>query len=61
MMRAARDIRFDDMLAKACREDRAKFCNAVQPVGGRGGGPVVDCFFPGGGLCFGVKRVGSAL
>ncbi len=33
MMRASRDIRFDDLLAKACREDRRKFCDLVQPVG----------------------------
>jgi hypothetical protein len=33
VMRAARDIRFDDVLANACQEDRKNFCNDVQPVG----------------------------
>ncbi|GAX77303.1 hypothetical protein CEUSTIGMA_g4749.t1 [Chlamydomonas eustigma] len=28
--RAARDIRFDEVLADACQEDRTKFCNDVQ-------------------------------
>lgn len=32
MQRAARDIRFDEVLANACYDDRAKFCNDVQPV-----------------------------
>jgi hypothetical protein len=32
MMRAARDIRFDDVLANACQEDRKTYCNDVQPV-----------------------------
>ena len=30
--RAARDIRFDDVLANACQDDRKKYCNDVQPV-----------------------------
>jgi Golgi apparatus protein 1 len=33
MKRAARDIRFDEVLADACQEDRTKFCNDVQMVG----------------------------
>ena len=36
MQRASRDIRFDEVLANACFDDRAKFCNDVQMV--RGGG-----------------------
>ena len=32
--RQARDIRFDEVLANACYEDRSKFCNDVQPVSG---------------------------
>lgn len=35
MSRAARDIRFDEVLANACYDDRAKFCNDVQPVSAR--------------------------
>lgn len=35
MARAARDIRFDDALALACREDRRQFCPAVQPGSAR--------------------------
>lgn len=31
--RAARDIRFDEVLADACTEDRIKLCNDVQAVG----------------------------
>lgn len=35
--RAARDIRFDEVLADACTDDRIKLCNDVQAVGaGRG-------------------------
>ena len=34
MTRAARDIRFDDVLANACQEDRKQYCNDVQPVSG---------------------------
>jgi hypothetical protein len=34
--RAARDIRFDDVLANACQEDRRQYCNDVQPVSGGG-------------------------
>eukprot|EP00879_Flechtneria_rotunda_P000602 GHRR01000712.1.p1 GENE.GHRR01000712.1~~GHRR01000712.1.p1 ORF type:complete len:883 (+),score=207.41 GHRR01000712.1:2504-5152(+) len=33
--RAARDIRFDDVLANACQEDRKNFCNDVQPGSAR--------------------------
>lgn len=32
MQRAARDIRFDEVLATACHEDRTKYCVDVQPV-----------------------------
>ena len=32
MQRAARDVRFDEVLANACYDDRTKFCNDVQPV-----------------------------
>eukprot|EP00195_Chlamydomonas_chlamydogama_P004977 CAMPEP_0202901334 /NCGR_PEP_ID=MMETSP1392-20130828/14194_1 /ASSEMBLY_ACC=CAM_ASM_000868 /TAXON_ID=225041 /ORGANISM="Chlamydomonas chlamydogama, Strain SAG 11-48b" /LENGTH=885 /DNA_ID=CAMNT_0049587883 /DNA_START=46 /DNA_END=2703 /DNA_ORIENTATION=- len=35
MKRAAKDIRFDEVLANACYEDRAKFCNDVQPGSSR--------------------------
>ena len=35
--RAARDIRFDEVLANACMDDRAKFCNDVQMVRGQEG------------------------
>eukprot|EP00798_Chlamydomonas_sp_ICE-L_P019058 gene19058-25661_t len=31
MERASRDVRFDDVLASACAEDRAQFCNDVSP------------------------------
>lgn len=34
MMRAARNINFNDVLAQACQEDRAKYCQGVQPVRG---------------------------
>lgn len=58
MKRAGRDIRFDDVLANACHEDRAHFCADVQPVrrvvqricfpvrvrgAGRGGGMLGVC------------------
>ena len=33
MARASRDIRFDDVLANACQEDRKQYCSDVQPVG----------------------------
>jgi len=33
--RAARDIRFDDVLANACQDDRKKYCNDVQPGSAR--------------------------
>lgn len=32
MQRAARDIRFDEVLATNCHEDRTKYCVDVQPV-----------------------------
>lgn len=32
MRAAARDIRFDDVLANACQDDRKTYCNDVQPV-----------------------------
>lgn len=32
MERQSRDIRFDEVLANACMDDRAKFCNDVQMV-----------------------------
>lgn len=32
MKRASRDIRFDDVLANACQDDRKTYCSAVQPV-----------------------------
>ena len=32
MQRAARDIRFDEVLAVACTEDRKKYCSDVSPV-----------------------------
>lgn len=32
LQRIGRDIRFDEVLADACTEDRTKFCNEVQPV-----------------------------
>lgn len=32
MTRASRDIRFDEILANACQDDRKEFCNDVQPV-----------------------------
>lgn len=32
MRLAAQDIRFDDVLANACQEDRKSFCPDVQPV-----------------------------
>jgi len=35
MSRAAKDIRFDEVLANACYDDRAKFCNDVQPGSAR--------------------------
>jgi Cysteine rich repeat len=35
MSRAARDIRFDDVLANACQEDRRMYCNDVQPGSAR--------------------------
>jgi Golgi apparatus protein 1 len=35
MARAARDIRFDDVLANACQEDRKAHCDAVQPGSAR--------------------------
>eukprot|EP00878_Enallax_costatus_P007022 GHUV01007359.1.p1 GENE.GHUV01007359.1~~GHUV01007359.1.p1 ORF type:complete len:595 (+),score=136.49 GHUV01007359.1:1595-3379(+) len=35
MKLAARDIRFDDVLANACQEDRKKYCNDVQPGSAR--------------------------
>ena len=31
--RASEDIRFDDSLADACYDDRARFCEGIQPVG----------------------------
>ena len=31
--RAAQDVRFDEPLADACFEDRARLCDGVQPVG----------------------------
>lgn len=30
--RAAKDFRFDEVLAKECYDDRTRFCNDVQPV-----------------------------
>lgn len=35
MSRASRDIRFDEILANACYEDRNKYCNTVQPGSAR--------------------------
>ncbi|KAI8475756.1 MAG: hypothetical protein J3K34DRAFT_453290 [Monoraphidium minutum] len=35
MVREARDIRFDDVLADACQEDRKTYCNDVQPGSAR--------------------------
>lgn len=35
MSRAARDIRFDEVLATACYEDRNKYCQGVQPGSAR--------------------------
>ena len=32
MQRQSRDIRFDEVLANACFDDRAKFCDEVQMV-----------------------------
>lgn len=32
LSRAARDIRFDEVLASSCMEDRNRFCSDVQPV-----------------------------
>lgn len=32
MSRASRDIRFDEILANACQDDRKQYCNDVQPV-----------------------------
>ena len=32
MQRASRDVRFDDVLADACADDRAQYCNEVSPV-----------------------------
>lgn len=43
MARAARDIRFDDVLARACQEDRKNYCNDVQPVGA-GFGANLECY-----------------
>jgi Golgi apparatus protein 1 len=34
MQRASRDVRFDEVLATACFEDRTKYCVDVQPVSG---------------------------
>jgi hypothetical protein len=34
LTRAARDIRFDEVLASACTDDRNRFCADVQPVSG---------------------------
>lgn len=31
-VRAAQDVRFDEPLADACYDDRAKLCDGVQPV-----------------------------
>jgi Golgi apparatus protein 1 len=52
MTRAARDIRFDDVLANACQEDRKQYCNDVQPVSGEGEGELLapDVCVWGGGL-----------
>lgn len=35
MSRASRDIRFDEILANACQEDRKQYCNDVQPGSAR--------------------------
>lgn len=35
MVRASRDIRFDDQLAKACMDDRARHCQDIQPGSAR--------------------------
>ncbi|MEW5310424.1 MAG: hypothetical protein WDW38_002223 [Sanguina aurantia] len=35
LARIGRDIRFDEVLADACTEDRTKFCNEVQPGSAR--------------------------
>ncbi|KAI8477290.1 MAG: hypothetical protein J3K34DRAFT_398918 [Monoraphidium minutum] len=35
LKRASRDIRFDDVLASACSEDRKSYCNDVQPGSAR--------------------------
>jgi hypothetical protein len=34
-MRASRDIRFDEVLASACTEDRNKYCTDIQPGSAR--------------------------
>lgn len=36
LVRASRDIRFNDVLANACSEDRKAYCSDVQPVSGPG-------------------------
>jgi len=33
MSRAGSNILFDEVLANACKDDRASLCNDVQPVG----------------------------
>lgn len=35
MSRASRDIRFDEILANACQDDRKQYCNDVQPGSAR--------------------------
>lgn len=51
MTRAARDIRFDEVLASACTEDRSRFCSDVQPV--REGGHARCRAWGRGELCWG--------